>query len=138
MSIFHGDMCLDLFCAAWDTLAALIKDQVGSAVVVASSLAFTVLKVFDDVFQDETQAKAYTRSIISENLQLVVAKCEKVLGVEAADDADVRGLTSLSSVLAAFGQSLFYDADVAMVRCYQHLLSSSQPDFLFSRRASAH
>ena len=116
-------MSSDLFRAAWDTLASLIKDQVDTAATSTSSLTSTVLKVFDDVFQEGTEVKVFARSLIGDILQSLVAKCETALDIETTDDALSKSLTPLDSMLQTFGQTLFYDTDFATVRSFQVELS---------------
>ena len=111
----------DLFRAAWDALAAAIKSELQALNTAALSLISTVLKVFDDLFEDSTSPKLATSAIIEEIAHFSLDQWENALKVDPSERSALENsATSLVTFLNVFGPKLFLDPEFSLVSVYSH------------------
>jgi hypothetical protein len=111
----------DLFRAAWDALATAIKKELQTLNTAALSLISTMLKVFDDLFEDGTSPKLATSAIIEEIAHFSLDQCENALKIDQGEESILEnGATSLVTSFNAFGPKLFLDPEFSLVSVYSH------------------
>lgn len=117
-------MCpsLDLFLAAWEPLAISIKTEFQTPNTVASVLVSTLIKVFDDFFEDGTKAKFATISLMRGISQWSLSRCEDSLKLDQTEDSAVdKSVNSLVDILDMLGAKLFSDTEFVTVRLIPQL-----------------
>ncbi|KAH7909880.1 hypothetical protein BJ138DRAFT_1154228 [Hygrophoropsis aurantiaca] len=101
----------DLFKSAWDALIVGIKDVSRPS----PSLTASVMKVLADSFGEGTTLLNATRVLIADIVQMNVAQCEKALGSDLAEKADVaKALSAMATLVDTFGSALFQNDEFAM------------------------
>jgi hypothetical protein len=103
--------------AAWDALATAIKTQLQTPNTTASLLVSDMLKIIDNFFEDGVNLKLATNALIVEIGHLALVQCEKVLETDQGEELALENsVTSLVTLLDAFGPKLFHDPEFTKVR----------------------
>jgi hypothetical protein len=80
-----------------------------------------MLKVFDDLFEDDTSPKLATSAIIEEIAHFSLDQCENALTIDQSDESALeKSATSLVTLFNAFGPNLFFDPVFSLVSVHSH------------------
>ncbi|KAI0075975.1 hypothetical protein K474DRAFT_1645833 [Panus rudis PR-1116 ss-1] len=102
----------ELFDAVWKQISTAIQAQLKSTDSSSSSLVPTTLRIFQLEFEPESRAAEATKRLVAEVVQAVVDQFDDILKDENVQPEPAR-LTSLISILNAFGSELFADEETA-------------------------
>jgi hypothetical protein len=114
--ISYADIRKGLFRTAWDVLFGAITEQALSPRSETPTLAPTLLKVFNQIFEEGSRPKEATATLTRDISLSSLTQCELILGMESSENsADANSFVPLTNMVKTFGQALFDDADFARV-----------------------